>query len=105
MSCCNIATFAKTASATPRMSERVRGRQTMSLSITNTSLLGSARALGSHPTRCQDIQGQFILDSQDNAHSQTDSIARICCFSPCLEQVLKTVATLRAEGFEGVSIA
>ncbi|RXK35687.1 hypothetical protein M231_07060 [Tremella mesenterica] len=32
-----------------------------------------------------------------------DIITKICCFSPCLEQVLKTVSTLRAEGFSDVS--
>ncbi|WWC68912.1 uncharacterized protein I206_102848 [Kwoniella pini CBS 10737] len=32
-----------------------------------------------------------------------DIITKICCFSPCLEQVLKTVATLRSEGFAEIS--
>lgn len=35
--------------------------------------------------------------------SQPDLITKICCFSPCLEQVLKTVSTLRAEGFYEIS--
>lgn len=33
-----------------------------------------------------------------------DSLAKICCFSPCLEQVLKTATALRAEGFAGQSL-
>ncbi|ORY25237.1 tRNA methyltransferase complex GCD14 subunit-domain-containing protein [Naematelia encephala] len=32
-----------------------------------------------------------------------DMITKICCFSPCLEQVLKTVSTLRSEGFMDIS--
>ncbi|KAK4688101.1 tRNA (adenine57-N1/adenine58-N1)-methyltransferase catalytic subunit, partial [Tremellales sp. Uapishka_1] len=35
---------------------------------------------------------------------RTDVITRICCFSPCLEQVLKTVAMLRTEGFAEVLV-
>ncbi|ORX36456.1 tRNA methyltransferase complex GCD14 subunit-domain-containing protein [Kockovaella imperatae] len=31
-----------------------------------------------------------------------NTLAKICCFSPCLEQVLKTVFTLRSEGFEDI---
>ncbi|WRT65378.1 uncharacterized protein IL334_002321 [Kwoniella shivajii] len=31
-----------------------------------------------------------------------DITTKICCFSPCLEQVLKTVSTLRAEGFADI---
>ncbi|EKD03910.1 hypothetical protein A1Q2_01923 [Trichosporon asahii var. asahii CBS 8904] len=31
------------------------------------------------------------------------NVTRICCFSPCIEQVLKTATTLREEGFTDVS--
>lgn len=34
---------------------------------------------------------------------QPDIITRICCFSPCLEQVLRTVTTLRTEGYTDIS--
>ncbi|CAE7059682.1 unnamed protein product [Rhizoctonia solani] len=33
-----------------------------------------------------------------------DRIGRICCFSPCMEQVLRTVSTLNELGFTGVTM-
>jgi tRNA (adenine57-N1/adenine58-N1)-methyltransferase len=33
---------------------------------------------------------------------QKDRTARICCFSPCIEQVLRTVTSLNEAGFTGV---
>nr|ODN85641.1 tRNA (adenine-N(1)-)-methyltransferase catalytic subunit TRM61 [Cryptococcus depauperatus CBS 7841] len=34
---------------------------------------------------------------------RSDVITKICCFSPCLEQVLKTVTSLKSEGFFDIS--
>ncbi|TIB13228.1 hypothetical protein E3P89_01287 [Wallemia ichthyophaga] len=35
---------------------------------------------------------------------RNDKISRICCFSPCIEQVLKTTTTLNSNGFTNVTM-
>lgn len=35
---------------------------------------------------------------------QKDRATRMCCFSPCMEQVLRTVSALNEAGFTGLSL-
>lgn len=72
--------------------------------------------MGGRSLRHQDHEGEFSLTGSSSIdlyrlqsvtmlmmYLQPDIITRICCFSPCLEQVLKTVSTLRTEGYTEIS--
>lgn len=73
------------------------------------SLPRLACPLGSHRARKESTQGRCPfspLHTCGNPCSyrrnyQKDRITRICCFSPCMEQVLRTVSALNEANFTG----
>lgn len=82
--------------------EFARHGLTPAVSLTHRNVCRDGFAPAAHADAVfLDLPAPWDAVPHAKAALRTDRPARICCFSPCVEQVLRTVAALNAAGFTG----